>query len=429
MSNKLANPVAAESMSKMYLDAELADVHFVFPHGDPAEKLPAHRVILATTSPVFKAMFFGPLKEGDAVKIDDSNAKAFKEFLQFFYLPEVTLSIENIEEVVRLADKYDMLECFETCAEFLQTNLTIDNMVWGYQLAIILNNAQLMGFCERHIQIQTEEILRSDMFLHCSREVIDHVLKMNVLNCDENQLFDACIKWAKALCQKNGMDETNAEHVKNQLGTQFYSIRFGAIKQEEFAIILQSKVIEFTRDELADIVLSKWAQDIESNFFNHKPRSSPWNAADELVGVRKYQIVTSYSIQQQECTWFSSSDRILLGEIIFLSVINNGVYSVEIVEHDKNNFANDAPTELLYSKSSIGLTSNLMLDKVIVIQPNKMYEIRLRRTTTNNGPNHSYAWISGEVKLDDNINITYHQNPSENNRRGLVYSLCFNRIN
>lgn len=79
----------------MYLKSDFADVHFKFPNDAQAEKLPAYKAILATTSSVFTAMFYGPLK------------KTF----------------------VRLADEYDMLECFDTCAAFLEANLTNENMV------------------------------------------------------------------------------------------------------------------------------------------------------------------------------------------------------------------------------------------------------------------------------------------------------------
>lgn len=100
MSNKLVNARASETMSKMYLKSEFANVHFTFPNDDQAEILPAHKCILATASLVFAAMFYGPLKEDATVAITDSNASAFKEFLQLFYWPEVELSIENIIEIV-----------------------------------------------------------------------------------------------------------------------------------------------------------------------------------------------------------------------------------------------------------------------------------------------------------------------------------------
>lgn len=104
-------------------------------------------------------MFYGPLKEGDTVKII-----AFKEFLQFIHLHEVTFTIENTEEIVRLADKYNVLDYFETLAIFLKDNLTSENRIWGYQLAITLDNAQLKAFCVKRIEIAISVALRWDFF-------------------------------------------------------------------------------------------------------------------------------------------------------------------------------------------------------------------------------------------------------------------------
>ena len=90
MNCQFVNPLAAQCTSGLYLKSELADVHFTFP-AIGSEKVSAHKLILASGSSVFKAMFYGQLKEGDTVEITDSNASAFKELLQFFYLPIVKL--------------------------------------------------------------------------------------------------------------------------------------------------------------------------------------------------------------------------------------------------------------------------------------------------------------------------------------------------
>lgn len=101
MSNQLSSEIASKSIPKIYLKE--ADVYFTFSSDDQTEKVSANKRILAAGSEVFREMFFGPMKEGAVIQMEHSNADAFKEFLQFFYLNKTTLSMKNIGEVVRLA--------------------------------------------------------------------------------------------------------------------------------------------------------------------------------------------------------------------------------------------------------------------------------------------------------------------------------------
>ncbi|KAK9146761.1 hypothetical protein Sjap_006664 [Stephania japonica] len=51
------------------------------------EIFPAHKLILAARSPVFRAQFFGPMKDKNTkhVKVDDMDASVFKALLHFIY--------------------------------------------------------------------------------------------------------------------------------------------------------------------------------------------------------------------------------------------------------------------------------------------------------------------------------------------------------
>lgn len=53
-------------------------------NSDRIVKIPAHKKVLAASSPVFDAMFNDLLKENGDVKIGDISANAFREFLQIF---------------------------------------------------------------------------------------------------------------------------------------------------------------------------------------------------------------------------------------------------------------------------------------------------------------------------------------------------------
>lgn len=94
------------NVGKLHLDSETADVQFVFDNNGSVEKISAHKCLLASASVVFKRMFFGELKEGNEVRIEDVSIDGFAAFLQYFYLDVVTFNSSVIAEVMKLAGRY-----------------------------------------------------------------------------------------------------------------------------------------------------------------------------------------------------------------------------------------------------------------------------------------------------------------------------------
>lgn len=72
----------AGKLSQLCLAEDMADVFFSF-QGENVARLPAHKLILALGSPVFKAMCYGsfPQSEGD-IRIDDIELETFQRLVK-----------------------------------------------------------------------------------------------------------------------------------------------------------------------------------------------------------------------------------------------------------------------------------------------------------------------------------------------------------
>lgn len=138
------------------------DVHFIFENEDKTVKIPAHKGLLAVASPVFDAMFNGELKEKGDVEIVDASVAAFKEFLQFVYSDKVKLTMENIEDVLYLAHKYDIDEVITAAVGFIKKHLKADETMWCLQLAIKYNLDELKARCKKLIQLDPMNALNID---------------------------------------------------------------------------------------------------------------------------------------------------------------------------------------------------------------------------------------------------------------------------
>ncbi|XP_031631812.1 BTB/POZ domain-containing protein 6-A-like [Contarinia nasturtii] len=230
------NALSMKNVEKLYTDSKTADVNFVFIIDDEQFiSIPAHKSILAVGSPVFEAMFYGPMKEKDDVKIVDASPEAFKVFLQFFYLGKVQLTSNNIISVTKLCHKYEVADALTFCEKVLQKILTINDIRTYYELAILLDLESKITFCEQQIKQNPEVILKSDDFLKYDRKMLDKILELVSSNCRPSTIVDACIAWAKDVCERNNQQPTPAR-LRAELDELIGRIPFEKLTKDEFIL-------------------------------------------------------------------------------------------------------------------------------------------------------------------------------------------------
>ena len=89
----------------------LSDVKFVVQmstdESDSKKMIPAHKFVLAISSPVFFAMFYGQMAETkDSIELPDCEYESLLELFRFMYSDNVNLSGSNVMQVLYLANKY-----------------------------------------------------------------------------------------------------------------------------------------------------------------------------------------------------------------------------------------------------------------------------------------------------------------------------------
>ena len=88
-----------------------------------SKKIPAHKFVLAISSPVFFGMFYGELAEtNDSVEIYDCEYESLLELFRFMYSDEANLNPDNVMQLMYLAKKYMLPSLADICSAFLQTN-------------------------------------------------------------------------------------------------------------------------------------------------------------------------------------------------------------------------------------------------------------------------------------------------------------------
>lgn len=120
-------------ISGLYGDDQLSDFKFIV----EGQEFPIHKNILAARSPVFLKMFTGDFleKNGTQSEILDASKEAFDELIRFIYTGEIVDLEKNVEELLGLADRYEVSDLQKVCELKLMSNLKDENAESIFQLA------------------------------------------------------------------------------------------------------------------------------------------------------------------------------------------------------------------------------------------------------------------------------------------------------
>ena len=224
----------------------LSDVKFVVRDSRGGSKtIPAHKFMLAISSPVFFAMFYGKAAEmKDSVEISDCEYESLLELFRFIYSDKANLNADNVMQLLYLSKKYMLPTLAEKCSAFLKENLNALNVFHILPDAQKYEEKSLKNHCWKLIETQSEEAVKSEGFVTVERSVLEELVEKNSLNIKEVELFKAVDCWAENECKKQGLVAEGSAK-RRVLGERVVQgIRFPVMEQTEFAdIVLDSEIL------------------------------------------------------------------------------------------------------------------------------------------------------------------------------------------
>ena len=151
----------------------LSDVKFVVPvstgESESKKVIPAHKFVLAISSPVFHAMFYGQMAETKtSIELPDCEYESLLEMFRYLYSDKVNLSGSNVMQVLYLANKYVVPSLAAKCAKYLRRNLKASNVFCILPQAQKFEDKDLEDRCWKVIEEQTEEALSQTNLLQLS---------------------------------------------------------------------------------------------------------------------------------------------------------------------------------------------------------------------------------------------------------------------
>ncbi|KAH0628727.1 hypothetical protein JD844_010188 [Phrynosoma platyrhinos] len=191
-------------MNQLRLNQQLCDVTLRVKYKDiPPADFQAHKVVLASSSPVFKAMFTNGLREQgmEIVSIEGIHPKVMERLIEFAYTASISVGEHCVLHVMNGAVMYQIDCVVKACCDFLVKQLDPSNAIGIANFAEQIGCIELHQRAREYIYMHFEEVSKQDEFFNLSHCQLVTLISRDELNVRcESEVFHACINWVKYDC-------------------------------------------------------------------------------------------------------------------------------------------------------------------------------------------------------------------------------------
>ncbi|OWF55514.1 BTB/POZ domain-containing protein 6-like isoform X2 [Mizuhopecten yessoensis] len=260
----------SECFDHILISGIASDVTFLV--GEDKKKISAHKLVLISRSPVFYAMFEGPMAEKGEVTIPDTSEDAFRIFLRYLYTDTIDLTEKNTVPVLSVARKYCVDILVSRCEEFLNQTVSVDNACLFLELAHEFLMENLKTECLQLISYSPDEILQSSSFADLCPSCVVSITESDDLQAyDESDVYNAVLMWAEAECKRQNLKITS-DNKREVLGDILYTVRFPVMDKDFFLKeVCYHKVLP-SDDAIQTINYQHHQEKVPGNKLNHTKR-------------------------------------------------------------------------------------------------------------------------------------------------------------
>uniref|UniRef100_A0A336LK36 CSON009030 protein n=1 Tax=Culicoides sonorensis TaxID=179676 RepID=A0A336LK36_CULSO len=213
-------------------------------------EIKANKLVLSFASPVFNAMFNGPLKESsNRIYITDISKTAFQKLINVVHLKDVTFtSIEDALSAYKAGDKYDIPDLCNKINNYLNKRTTADNVCQIHEHSKIYDISELRETCRRIFIQDTEKVLKSKSFLNSSIDTLNYIYTLPGLEIESEEIL--CDGLQRFVVH----NQLNLKDVRRYLSPCLNSIRFLTLSVEK--IQKYDKILNYNDRQLLISTLS-----------------------------------------------------------------------------------------------------------------------------------------------------------------------------
>ncbi|CAG5933564.1 unnamed protein product [Menidia menidia] len=232
---------------------------------------PCHRLIMAACSPYFRDIFFTEdgkeVENTKEVVVEDVNPAILDMIIQYLYSAEIDLTDDNVQDIIAVANRFQIPSVFTVCVNYLQKKLSLGNCLAIFRMGLVLSCPRLAVAARNYIADRFELLYKEDEFLKLAAHELFAVIGGDSLNVErEEVVFEAVMAWVRY----------DKEKRTKVLKDAFNCVRFRLLPEKYF----QDKV-EMDDIIKADPELQKTIQVIKDAFKGKLPEKPKKTEGEE----------------------------------------------------------------------------------------------------------------------------------------------------
>ncbi|XP_060871862.1 kelch-like protein 2 [Metopolophium dirhodum] len=187
-----------------------------------------HKVVLASASPYFQAMFTNfSEKNQEVVVIRELNSSVLQLLIDFIYSGKIIVTESNVQVLLPAANLLQLQEVKNACCDFLQAQICLTNCIGIFALADLHSCTKLLSSSELYIHQYFSDVVEGDEFLSLSSEQMVKLIASEELTVSsEEKIFESVIRWVKYdLDSRKQILPKLMEHVRLPLTSKDYILK------------------------------------------------------------------------------------------------------------------------------------------------------------------------------------------------------------
>lgn len=163
---------------------------------------PCHRLIMAACSPYFREIFFTAdgkeVENTKEVVLEDVNPSILDMIVQYLYSAEIDLTDDNVQDIIAVANRFQIPSVFTVCVNYLQKKLSLSNCLAIFRMGLVLSCPRLAVAGRNYIADRFELLYKDEEFLKLAPHELFAIIGGDSLNVEKEELvFQAVMAWVR----------------------------------------------------------------------------------------------------------------------------------------------------------------------------------------------------------------------------------------